>query len=168
MTPIRTIMLCALLVLSMTAAVAALDKMSKTPTYGTIPTPLQCHHVVPTLHVPTSSTDTTCLPSKSLSFYRFRLIAFILSLSFIRSFVVRYSDLATALTAEVWKYILKPARSCDPRKTSHISTTRRPKGPTDSAVEETLWSRHLQLAEADHAFESGRVGELGVDQMAYR
>ncbi|MCJ1423226.1 hypothetical protein MMC29_001108 [Sticta canariensis] len=184
MTPIRSILLCALLAISITAAVSVPDKMSKTPSYGKKPTPLQHHHGVPNLSVPKgshwihsingnhhrhqqSSTEATCRPTKSLSFYRFRLITFILSISFIRSFVVRYSDLATALTAEVWKHVLKQARSCDPRKTSDISTTRRPKDLTDSAIEGPFLSRHLQLAEADHVFESGLIGDLGVDQMAY-
>lgn len=114
------------------------------------------------------STEVTCPPTRSLSFYRFRLIAFILSLSFIRSLVLRYSELATDLTARVWKSMAEQERSCDARKTSYFSTTWRPKDLADSAVQGPFLTRHLHLAEVDDAFESGLIGDLGVDQMAYR
>lgn len=174
MTPFRYILLCALLAISIAAAVSAAGKVSKMPSDDKIPTPLHHHHGVPTLPVPKashwidsvngshhrhpvkpqqSSTEATCRPTKSHSFYRFRLIAFILSLSFIHSFVIRYSRFATALIAEVWKHVPKQADSCDTRKTSYISTTRRTKDLSDSAVEEPFLSGDLQLAEADDAFE---------------
>ncbi|MCJ1428307.1 hypothetical protein MMC29_006216 [Sticta canariensis] len=55
MAPIRSIMLCALLAISMTAAVPVPGKMPEMPSDDKIPTPLQHHHGVLTVPAPKES-----------------------------------------------------------------------------------------------------------------